>query len=116
MGMSGPNQTSSVLRSLRPTRSTKPASSAVSFPPLSVSAISGNPHFHAHHGGSFNDEFNQRVLAVRGLHLLILNAQAFMPAALACVIDDVFACPFHMCRFAPNRFCSVDRTHCDTSK
>jgi hypothetical protein len=58
-------------------------------------AYSGNPHFHAHHGGSFNNEFNQRVFAIRGLHVLILNTHALMPAALACVIDDVFACPFH---------------------
>src|SRR5262245_2432232 len=94
-----------VLRSLRPTRATKlcsgnpgcsnPGSSAVTFPPLSVSGILSNPHLHAHDGGSFNDEFNQNVLAVSGLHLLILNAEALMPAAVARVVNDVLANPVH---------------------
>src|SRR5215831_1700772 len=100
MGKSGPNQTSRVLRSLRPTRATKPdssaaGSSAVSFPPFSVSGILGNPHFHAHDGGRFNDEFNEKVLAVCGFHLFVLNAKALMPATLADVVNDVFANPVH---------------------
>jgi len=53
------------------------------------------PNFHAHDGGGFNDEFNESIPAISRFHLLILNAQAFMPAASAGVVNDVFPYPVH---------------------
>jgi hypothetical protein len=55
-----------------------------------------HPHLHAHDGGSLNDEFNQNVIAVSAYDLLIVNAKALMPTALAGIVNDVFACPFHL--------------------
>jgi len=67
-----------------------------------------DPHLHAHDGGSFNDEFNQNVFAISGLHMLILNAQALMPAALAGVIDNVLANPFHFVASLQTAFAALN--------
>jgi hypothetical protein len=55
-----------------------------------------HPHLHAHDGGSLNDEFNDNVIAVSAYDLLIVNAKALMPTALAGIVNDVLALPFHL--------------------